>query len=104
MESASGSTARWLTGYITLPRLANRKWYTAVCFCLWPQAVELDGRDTVALDIRADLGSDNYFWSWNTMVCSAVGVKQAFRQSDFPWRAAFTGPAAKSKLQSMCRP
>jgi protein arginine N-methyltransferase 1 len=52
-------------------------------FLPWPEAVELDPSDTVELQVRADLRSENYVWSWNTTISTAAGIKHKFRQSDF---------------------
>ena len=52
-------------------------------FFPWPEPVELNEGDTVVLEIRADLRSDDYIWSWNTRVSSAAQIKYTFRQSTF---------------------
>ena len=52
-------------------------------FLPWAEAVELVEGDTVLLEIRADLRSDDYILSWNTRISNATGVKCLFRQSEF---------------------
>lgn len=52
-------------------------------FLPWPQPAELDGKYTVHLDVRADLLTEGYNWTWNTTVSNADKVQYTFRQSDF---------------------
>ena len=52
-------------------------------FFPWPEPVRFEEGDTVQLEFRADLQSEDYIFRWNTTVSSAMQVKYKFRQSDF---------------------
>jgi len=52
-------------------------------FFPWPEPVELDEKDTILLDLRADSLRNDYIWSWNTTVSNGTREKRKFRQSTF---------------------